>query len=56
MQVKRFIDGNDQSNNFNGKVDIFNEGLHWNTQVYCIPPELAQASGDVIQVFDCGQN
>ncbi|WP_127717616.1 hypothetical protein [Halobacteriovorax sp. HLS] len=56
MQVKRFIDGNDQSNNFNGKVDIFNEGLHWNTQVYCIPPELAQASGDVLQVFDCGQN
>jgi hypothetical protein len=54
--VKRFIDGDDQANNFDGKADIFDEGLRWNTQVYCVPQELAQASGDVLQIFDCGQN
>ncbi len=55
-QVKRFIDGNDLSNDFNGKAKIFNEGLRWNNQVYCIPEELAQSSGDVLQIFSCGQN
>ncbi|WP_372655016.1 hypothetical protein [Halobacteriovorax sp.] len=55
-QVKRFIDGNDLSNDFNGKAQIFNEGLRWNNQVYCIPEELAQSSGDVLQIFDCGSN
>jgi len=54
-QVKRFIDGNDLSNDFNGKAKIFNEGLRWNNQVYCIPEELAQSSGDVLQIFNCAQ-
>jgi hypothetical protein len=56
ISVRRFIDGNSQANNFNGKVDIFDEGLHWNTHVYCIPEELASASADVLKIFDCGQN
>ena len=56
ISVKRFIDGASQANNFSGKVDIFDEGLHWNTQVYCIPEELASASADVLKIFDCGQN
>ena len=54
-QVKRFIDGDDISNDFNGKAKIFNEGLRWNNQLYCVPEELAQSSGDVLQIFDCGQ-
>ncbi|OUR97821.1 hypothetical protein A9Q84_06375 [Halobacteriovorax marinus] len=55
-QVKRFIDGDDLSNDFSGKAKIFNEGLRWNNQVYCVPQELAQSSGDVLQIFNCGTN
>ena len=36
-QLQRFLDGNDRSNNFSGMADIYDEGAHWNTHVYCLP-------------------
>ncbi|MCP4913023.1 MAG: hypothetical protein GY909_07880 [Oligoflexia bacterium] len=35
--VKRFVDGDDQSNNQNGFSDLYDAGLRWNTHIYCVP-------------------
>lgn len=55
-RVKRFLDGNDEANDFSGKASLFDDGLKWNTNVYCVPLDLASTidpdSG--IQVFQCG--
>ncbi len=38
--VQRFIDGNDEANNDLGLADIYDEGMRWNTHVYCVPDQL----------------
>ncbi|GAB4410327.1 MAG: hypothetical protein OHK0056_13180 [Bacteriovoracaceae bacterium] len=38
--IKRFIDGSDLSNNFSGLADLYDAGLRWNDNVYCVPAEL----------------
>ncbi len=50
--ITRFIDGDDQSNNFNGKADLFNDGLKWNTHVYCVPADAA-ANTDALNIIPC---
>jgi len=50
--ITRFIDGDDLSNNFNGKADLFNDGMRWNTHVYCVPTDAA-ANSDVLNIIDC---
>tara|TARA_R110002072_G_scaffold276051_1_gene437549 strand:- start:299073 stop:304058 length:4986 start_codon:yes stop_codon:yes gene_type:complete len=35
--VKRFIDGDDQSNSQNGLNELYDAGLRWNTHIYCVP-------------------
>jgi len=59
FRVKRFIDGNDDTNNFSGLVNLYDKGLKWNTNVYCFPPESA---GDLpadavsaLNITDCNQ-
>lgn len=51
--TNRFIDGLvGDDNNLNGKGDLFKDGLHWNTNVYCAPRGLSSA-GDVLKIFGC---
>ncbi len=38
-QIQRFLDSNDEANNFSGLADLYDEGLRWNTHVYCVPQE-----------------
>lgn len=46
--VKRFIDGSDLANNFSGLSDLYDAGLRWNENVYCVPAEL-----EIETVVDC---
>jgi hypothetical protein len=41
--IIRFLDGTDNSNNFSGLVDLYDEGLRWNTHFYCVPAEYENA-------------
>lgn len=50
--VKRFLDGNDNSNNFSGKADFYDAGLKWNNDYYCIPLDAAQNSTG-LELVDC---
>lgn len=53
--IRRFIDGNNQSTNFEGKADLFDAGLRWNNQLYCVPEELLELSQESsLQVISCG--
>ena len=38
--IQRFLDGNDAANNSLGLADLYDEGLRWNTHVYCVPDKL----------------
>ena len=39
-RVQRFVDGNDEVNDFSGMASLYDEGLRWNTHVYCVPRQL----------------
>jgi hypothetical protein len=52
LATKRFIDGDNQSNNFSGLADFYNAGLRWNNDLYCVPLAVAQ-SGAPLQLVDC---
>jgi hypothetical protein len=53
--ITRFIDGNDTSNNYNGVADLFDDGLRWNTHVYCVPQEAA-SNADALNIISCAGN
>lgn len=48
----RFIDGNDEANNFSGLADLFDAGARWNNHVYCAPQEL-ELEDPSIFAFQC---
>lgn len=37
---KRFIDDKSDASNFSGLADLYDEGLKWNDDVYCVPSDL----------------
>lgn len=43
---RRFLDGNDDSNNFSGLATLFDEGLRWNNHVYCAPDTIVEDSSE----------
>jgi hypothetical protein len=43
-KVRRFIDGNNSANNFSGLADLYDAGLRWNDDVYCVPQGLELSS------------
>ena len=47
-RVRRFIDGDDEANNFSGLSDLYDEGLRWNNMVYCVPESI-----ELPEVRDC---
>jgi hypothetical protein len=49
-QRKRFIDGDDDSNNFSGLNTLYDRGLRWNTHIYCSDDELENPPATQ---FDC---
>jgi hypothetical protein len=51
---RRFIDGNDESNNQNGLALLFEEGLRWNNHVYCAP-EAIEVDDPSLIVVQCPQ-
>jgi hypothetical protein len=54
---RRFLDGNDDSNNFSGLATLFDEGLRWNNHVYCAPESIFQDSSEdaPIVIIRCPQ-
>jgi hypothetical protein len=54
---RRFLDGNDESNNFSGLATLFDEGLRWNNQVYCAPESIIEDSSEdpSIVIIRCPQ-
>ncbi|MBT3586243.1 MAG: hypothetical protein HN509_15150 [Halobacteriovoraceae bacterium] len=50
--TRRFIDGNNQATNGNGLADLYDAGLRWNDDVYCVPSSIAQDS-DELTVIQC---
>ena len=42
--IIRFLDGYDNSNNFSGLSDLYDEGLRWNNHFYCVPAEYENAT------------
>lgn len=48
----RFLDGNDEANNFSGLADLFDGGIRWNNHVYCAP-ESIEVEDPSIFVFQC---
>lgn len=48
----RFIDGDDEANNFSGLADLFEAGVRWNNQVYCAPQGI-EVDDPSIFVFQC---
>lgn len=49
---RRFLDGNDLSNNINGLAQLFEEGLRWNNHVYC-SPQAIETEDPTIVVVQC---
>jgi len=54
IKFRRFIDGSTNANNFNGLADLWDEGLRWNNNVYCVPEDLDPDSED-LSVIQCVQ-
>lgn len=52
---RRFLDGNDESNDFSGLATLFDEGLKWNNHVYCVPAELESDEAGTIITTQCPQ-
>lgn len=53
QEVLRFIEDITFDND-TGKVDLYDEGLRWNSHLYCIPPEISQTLNQAgIQVYPC---
>jgi hypothetical protein len=51
--VNRYIE-NETEDNFEGKVDLYREGLKWNSHVYCVPEEVGNNLLNAgIPVFQC---
>lgn len=50
--IKRFIDNDEDSSNYNGKLDIFKAGIRWSNDVYCAPPGINAANSDLV-IIDC---
>lgn len=51
--VNRYIE-NETDDNFEGKVDLYREGLKWNSHVYCVPEEVGNNLLNAgIPVFQC---
>lgn len=51
--VNRYIE-NATDDNFEGKVDLYREGLKWNSHVYCVPEEVGNNLLNAgIPVFQC---
>lgn len=50
FQKQRFIDGNDESNDFSGFATIYDRGIRWNTHIYCTDDTLQT---DLPNTFDC---
>lgn len=48
----RFLDGNDEANNFSGLADLFDGGIRWNNHVYCAPQNI-EAEDPSTFVFQC---
>jgi hypothetical protein len=48
----RFLDGNDEANNFSGLADLFDGGIRWNNHVYCAPAAI-EPDDPSIFVFRC---
>ncbi|PIP93323.1 MAG: hypothetical protein COW00_09605 [Bdellovibrio sp. CG12_big_fil_rev_8_21_14_0_65_39_13] len=46
--IKRFVDGSDTANNFSGLSDLYDAGLKWNEDVYCVPEDL-----EIDTITDC---
>lgn len=54
-KIFRFLEGNTTADNKNGLLDLYNNGLRYNTHLYCIPATLAQdtnAAND-LSIFKC---
>ena len=49
---QRFIDGDDTSNNFEGRATLYDRGLRWNTHLYCAD---STADTDLPNTFDCSE-
>ncbi len=52
---KRYLDGHDDaSNNYNGFSDLYDIGLRWNTDLYCVPAGLTADPDNNLKLIDCG--
>lgn len=51
---RRFIDGNDDSNDQNGLATLFDTGLRWNNHVYCVPDTI-DTTEVTLKVTPCPQ-
>ncbi|MBK25563.1 MAG: hypothetical protein CME70_16320 [Halobacteriovorax sp.] len=50
---RRFIDENSQATNANGLADLYDAGLRWNDDVYCVPNALATSGAPEIKFTIC---
>ncbi len=51
---KRYLDGHDDaSNNYNGLADLYDIGLRWSNDLYCIPADLESDSDNNVKIYDC---
>lgn len=46
--TRRFLEGDAAVENGNGLLDLWNAGLRWNNQVYCVPSNIPSDSPDLI--------
>ncbi len=48
FRTKRFVEGNQDADNANGILDLWEAGLKWNNQVYCAPAQIPSDSADLV--------
>ena len=50
---KRFIDETSQATNGNGLADLYDAGLRWNDDIYCVPSDLASLQSADLKITIC---
>lgn len=50
---RRFIDESSQATNGNGLADLYDAGLRWNDDVYCVPSDLTQSASSDVKITTC---
>jgi len=52
-KINRFLEGDEMTDNRNGLLSLFNQGLKLNTHAYCVPSSMRNSSQEDVKIITC---